>query len=475
LRRWRAAALAAALLAPPAAAQIESALLSKVSFNLSSPGGKSLAMGGAFTAIADDATAALANPSGLGLLSSVQVGFSGKRFDESIGLVTARSTASGALTAGYPPISPINSDLSSTRSSPEFGAVVLPVASRLVAAVTYAENLRFTGEPGGDGYTYIELRDNRSGGLTRRDFLYEYKELGSVELRNRLLGISAAYRVSESVRVGAGLTLNRMTFALEGDTAGPHRIVSRTFLSPTDVDVRTETLSVRDFGGTAVGVLVGVHADLLPSGRLTLGAAYRSSGRTSGTLVLGGDVPAALAGHEARPFSFSVPRDAALGLASHPLPGLTIAAEGQWVDYADSISTPLPVVSYSGLAGPFPGVPVSGALAALERPSSVVVPRLGFEYVATSADVRLAFRVGYHREPAHGVTSSLSVADGSGQSFAITDPPLSSSVRTVFDGGRADDRFSGGLGITWRGLSLDVAFDVGKSSRQLATSLFYRF
>ena len=40
-------------LATPAAGQVESALLSKITFNLTNPGGKSLAMGGAFTAIAD--------------------------------------------------------------------------------------------------------------------------------------------------------------------------------------------------------------------------------------------------------------------------------------------------------------------------------------------------------------------------------------------------------------------------------------
>ena len=56
-------ALAALLLVRiPAPAQVESALLSKVTFNLTNPGGKSLAMGGAFTAIADDATAGIANP-----------------------------------------------------------------------------------------------------------------------------------------------------------------------------------------------------------------------------------------------------------------------------------------------------------------------------------------------------------------------------------------------------------------------------
>ena len=45
-----------------------------------------------------------------------------------------------------------------------------------------------------------------------------------------------------------------------------------------------------------------------------------------------------------------------------------------------------------------------------------------------------------------------------------------------FDGGRADDRFTGGLGLTVsRALSVDLGFDVGRASRQFAVSLFYRF
>src|ERR1039458_9799201 len=80
-RRFRNVALLfflGVLVPSSARAQTDSALLSKVSFNLTNPGGKSLAMGGAFTAIADDATAALANPAGLGLISSVESALSGK-------------------------------------------------------------------------------------------------------------------------------------------------------------------------------------------------------------------------------------------------------------------------------------------------------------------------------------------------------------------------------------------------------------
>jgi long-subunit fatty acid transport protein len=475
----RAAAALAVLLATwasPAAAQLDSALLSKLRFNLSNPGGKSLAMGGAFSAIADDATAALANPAGLGLISSIEIAVSGKRVDETLALATARSLATGSLVTPYPPVTTSSVGLDASSTAVEFAGVVVPISRRLVAALTYAENLRFEGDAGPGGYQYLELRDNRSGGTTRRDFLYEYREFGSARLSNRVLAASLAFRVTESLRLGGGITLNRATFGLEGDSGGPHRIVSRTFLSPTAEEIRTVTMGVEGLSGTQVGFVAGVHADLLSDGRLTFGADYRWTPAAEGTLVIGGDVPAALAAQTARAFRFQVPSDASVGLAAHPMPGLTIAAELQWVRYGDIFDRALPVVSYAGLAGPFPGVPVSGVLADLSPAPNVFVPRLGFEYVAGGKDVRVAVRVGYHREPAHGVTASLAARDGSGQPFPITDPPYSESVSAVFDGGKADDRFTGGLGLTFaRALSLDFGFDVGRDSRQLAVSLFYRF
>ena len=477
LQRAAPLALLSALASSPSSAQTDSALLSKVSFNLTNPGGKSIAMGGAFTAIADDATAALVNPAGLGLISSMEFAVSGKRADETLGLVMARSTATGPLAAPYPNVETTNVERDARATSVDFAGVVVPVSRRLVAALTYAENLRFEGDAEASGYQFFELRDNRSGGTTRRDFLYQYREFGSVSLRNKLLGLSLAYRVSERVRVGGGVTLNRPSFELGGDASGPHRITSRTYLSPTADEIKTVTMRVDGVSGTKLGYLVGIHVDLLPDGALTLGADYRSSPRNDGTLVIGGDVPAALSGQTSRPFSFRVPRDAAAGLAAHPMPGLTIAAEVQWIAYGDIFDRPLPVESYLGIVGPFPGFPlVTGVLADVSPARDVFIPRIGLEYVASAKGARLAFRVGYHREPAHGVTASLAAKDGSGQPYPITDPPYSESVAAIFDGGRADDRFTGGLGVTVaRSISIDFGFDVGRASRQLAASLFSRF
>jgi long-subunit fatty acid transport protein len=465
----------AACAARPATAQLDSALLSKLRFNLTNPGGKSLAMGGAFSAIADDATAALANPAGLGLISSIEVAMSGKRVDETLALPTARSTATGGLGAPYPPVTTSAIGIDTSTSGVEFAGVVVPISSRLVAAFTYAENLRFEGDAGSGGYQYLELRDNRSGGTTRRDYLYEYREFGSAKLSNRLLAASLAFRVTDRFRIGGGVTLNRATFDLDGDAGGPHRIVSQQFLSPTSQEIKTVTMGVQGLGGTQVGFVAGVHADLIADGSLTFGADYRWTQAAEGTLVIGGNVPTALAGQESRAFRFRVPSDASVGLAGHPMPGLTIAVEVQWVKYGEIFDRALPVVSYSGLLPT--GYPVDGVLADLSPAANVFVPRLGFEYVAGGRDVRLAFRVGYHREPAHGVTASLAAKEPTtGQPYPITDPPYSDAVAAVFDGGRADDRFTGGLGLTVaRSLSIDLGFDVGRDSRQLAVSLFYRF
>ncbi|MEO6326196.1 MAG: hypothetical protein ABIT01_13390 [Thermoanaerobaculia bacterium] len=467
--------VAALAFARPGAAQIESALLSKISFNLTNPGGKSLAMGGAFTAIADDATTALANPAGLGLLSSFEFGMSGKRSDDVIGLVTARSTATGTLINPYAPVRGVNSDLGGSQSSVDYAGVVIPISKRLVAAVTYAENLSFRGNPGADGYAFVELRDNR-GGANRRDFLYEYREFGQVALANRLLALSMGFRVTDRIRVGAGLSLNRTTFDLEGDAAGPHRIVSRVFTTPVSVEERTVTMGVSDFGGTTAGVVLGFHADLISLGRLTVGGAFRATTASHGTLTIGGNVPAALEQSRQRRFAFAVPPDASLGLAAQPVPGLTIAIEGQWIGYSRSFDESLPVISYSGFLEPSSGDYRDGVLGEVQRPRDVIVPRIGFEYVASSEPLLLAFRVGYHREPAHGVRANVVARDATNRPFDLTDPPFSDSVRTVFDGGEPDDRFTGGLGATWKNrISFDLAFDVGRRSRQLSASVFYRF
>ena len=72
-----------ALIAVPAIAQntdIES--LSGLQFNFGNPGARSLGMGGAFLGLADDASAAEANPAGLTILRKPEVSVEGRNYQE---------------------------------------------------------------------------------------------------------------------------------------------------------------------------------------------------------------------------------------------------------------------------------------------------------------------------------------------------------------------------------------------------------
>lgn len=65
---------------PPGALANESAqLIFTPHFSLANPGARSLGLGGAFTALADDATAALANPAGLDQLAEPEVSVEGRQ------------------------------------------------------------------------------------------------------------------------------------------------------------------------------------------------------------------------------------------------------------------------------------------------------------------------------------------------------------------------------------------------------------
>src|SRR5438045_9762113 len=73
------------VLAQPAMAQQGSVRLSapsgigNIPFDLLPPGARSLGLAGAFTAVADDATASEANPAGLSILTRPEISISGRR------------------------------------------------------------------------------------------------------------------------------------------------------------------------------------------------------------------------------------------------------------------------------------------------------------------------------------------------------------------------------------------------------------
>ena len=88
------AVLAIGLLATSTSAQTNDKINAGIQFNFSSPGARSLAFGGAFVGLADDATAAFTNPAGLTNLSLPEVALEVRSWDYTTTFVD-RGNASG--------------------------------------------------------------------------------------------------------------------------------------------------------------------------------------------------------------------------------------------------------------------------------------------------------------------------------------------------------------------------------------------
>src|SRR6266487_2842871 len=75
-------ALCALVTFPLAAQNTDIESLSGLQFNFGNPGARSLGMGGAFLGLADDASAAEANPAGLTILRKPEISIEGRNFEE---------------------------------------------------------------------------------------------------------------------------------------------------------------------------------------------------------------------------------------------------------------------------------------------------------------------------------------------------------------------------------------------------------
>src|SRR5713226_4017807 len=123
-------------LALPAAAQntdIES--LSGLQFNFGNPGARSLGMGGAFLGLADDASAAEANPAGLTILRKREISIEARNYQEQQVFTTSGT---------YPDLTRTAFSHYSQRVDVTFASFVYPIKN-FTLGVYYHEPLRNEG------------------------------------------------------------------------------------------------------------------------------------------------------------------------------------------------------------------------------------------------------------------------------------------------------------------------------------------
>src|SRR6187200_1078205 len=120
MRKWVGALLALMVAVPAAAQNVDIEALSGLQFNFGNPGARALGMGGAFLGLADDASAAEANPAGLTVLRKAEVSFEARNYS---------SSQTFNVSGEYPDLTSDSFGSFSRRAEPSFGSIVIPAGN----------------------------------------------------------------------------------------------------------------------------------------------------------------------------------------------------------------------------------------------------------------------------------------------------------------------------------------------------------
>jgi long-chain fatty acid transport protein len=418
---------------PSAAAQ--TSLQVPLQFDFVNPGAKSLALAGAFVGLADDATAAFANPSGLTFLSApeMSVEFRG-------GSVNSPYLKNGRLLGpvtnlGIDTIArPVFADSSDEQASVSYVSLVYPHPSnRWVVAAYRHELARIDQSFSSEGVFRLDPSEFTS----RRDVPQD----GTRSLAITGYGLAGAYKATRSVSVGAALVGHRFDFSSEFK-----RYFVDDFFAQANRSVsRAELFSYTAQSGSGISFapVVGVTVD---RGRARFGAVFRHGASFDFDTV--GDDEAVVSG------TFRVPHTASVGASFRVSP--------QWI-----VSGEITRVGYSRLERDFVTIQSKGRDGDFSISDGTEV-HASVQYAwrrAQGPPVRL--RAGAWVDPDHSVN------------FHPVAPPQNADERTYDDIFRTalsqgEDQLhaTGGIGFTLTPmLELNAGFDLAKRTKLFSTSI----
>ena len=419
-------AISAAQEAPPA-----------LEFSFSNPGARSMALGGAFVALADDATAAFANPAGLIQLVRPEISLELRRRDYSTPY-TEGGRASGSPTGlGIDTVDGIRTSFSNeTTSGLSFLSFVYP-GSKWSLAI-YRHQLA-------DFMVRTELNglfgDTEDGG-TRR----ELDQVTSTDFEIINNGVSGALELSESLSLGFGISY----FVGSIDVSGSGYLVDRfpeTFWEPNSF-LADRVFETSQFVSESSdwGINAGILWRFAEGWRL--GGVYRQ-GPDLGYTIANRAGPAHWEpeGSDTGSVSgltISIPDVFGVGVAYRsPSGNVTVGFEWDRVEYSvimETLGSELVDVTDLGL-------------------DDADELHLGFEYVFLESTPLIAVRAGLWRDPDHRFRYE-------------GDDPFQSAL---FHPGEDALHISVGAGIAFKRLQIDVGADFSDAVDQFALSAIFSF
>jgi long-subunit fatty acid transport protein len=435
--------LGSMLIVPVAGAQTNAEVNAGIQFNFSTPGARSLGLGGAFLGLADDATAAYTNPAGLTTLSKPEISFEGRQWD-----YTNTFTDSGH---GFGPPSGEGLDTvaglqegesSSDTTGLSFLSYVYP-KNRWAFAIYRHELANFDADYRTQGAFFGE-----EGSVSRFFPVQARMELDIVNY-----GASFAYRLSDAFTLGLGVSF----YELEMDSLTERFGLGAEFYGEPNYDpARVINFQTQTGDDDDTAFNVGILWDL--SDAVSLGAVYRQGPEFTVAATNTAGPFASTPGQVFATFddaSFNVPDVYGLGLAFRPSDVVRIALDWNHVEY-------------SALTQDIRNLFGTSSAAATERLTVDDADEIhaGFEYVFVNGPFPIAFRLGSWYDPAHKVYFEGDPGDDAGLQ----------TLAALFREGDDEIHYSIGFGfILGESFQLDLAADFSDPIDTMSLSGVYRF
>jgi len=409
--------------------------ISTIPFSFLPPGARAMGLGGTFIAIADDATASEANPSGLTILTRPEVSLHGRysRFSQrSSDPNTTFFSQFDSRHRGrptFPFAEESNPDVS-------FASVVYPW-DRVVVSLYYQRLVRFTGE------SFIEAIDPNEDPEVE-DIFFESDRRFEFGLKS--VGVSTAFRFNDWLSAGFSLRQTQLDAKLEASILG----IGPNLVKPDDnnIDLVQAILLV---DGTSTDFTYNAGFLVNPNGVFSVGFVYKHGGRydLNGLNALIECNGARPDGFECNPDDWQtrrfnmladqasetihVPDFFGLGFAYRPVERLIIAVDADRITYSD-----LQI-----------GDPANNR--SQEQVNDATEIHAGIEYTFLPGSGRhpISVRLGAYHEPDH-------------------------------DGDRFVDseqmHYTGGLGVAFgTHFQIDLAFQNSQTLDEALLSMVYRF
>lgn len=404
-------------------------------FSFSNPGARSMGLGGAFSALADDATAAFANPAGLVQLIEPELSVEGRSWSYDTPFVQGGRASGSPTGLGIDTVSGLRiGDSSSQSTGVSFASFVYPSKKWSLALYrhTWAE---------------FELTSQVDGLFGLIDGELERSETLRAKTKVKVVntGLSGGYELTDRLSVGLGVVYYEAkmdSFSMEFIQAEDAFFAANPFL----LELLDTTYSYQaENSGTSV------HAGILwsASPRWSFGGYFREGPRLSLHVVetVG---PA----DEERPAGY-IDLDTRTPLHLPDVYGLGVAYRTE--DGAWTIAFEWTRVEYSSITNDLNGH--------VFDPAQVQIPdgdelHLGLEYVVVRSKPIVVLRLGTWLDPGHSV--------GPG-------PDADFFERAILSGGDDEIHLAGGVGLVLERFQIDLAADLSDIADLASLSLVYRF